>query len=182
MRPTDEEDRKADSDALDPVEETENGSPASAPESESIEAERDRYLELARRTQAEFENYQKRVRRDAETERRYAALPVVTDLLPVMDNLDRALEACSEQEKSSSLYQGIVLVRKQWLDVLQKHGVVALDPAGQPFDPNLHEAVMQQPSDEHPPMTVLRVLRGGYQLHDRVIRPAQVIVAAPPAT
>lgn len=148
----------------------------------AIEAERDRYLELARRTQAEFENYQKRVRRDWETDRKYAAQPVLSDLLAVLDNLERAMQAATEAEKRSSLYQGIELVHKQWLDAMARHGAVPIEAVGQPFDPHMHEALMQQPTSEQPPMTVLATTRTGYMLHDRVLRPAQVIVAAAPTS
>lgn len=151
-------------------------------ETESLRAERDKYLNMARRTQAEFENYQKRIRRDWETERKYSAQPVLMDLLPVLDNLERALQALAQDESAAPLIEGIQLVHKQWLEVFSKHGAEQIKAEGEPFDPNLHEAVMQQPSAEYPPMSVLNCLRSGYLLHDRVLRPAQVIVSsAPPA-
>lgn len=146
-----------------------------------VEAERDKYLELARRTQAEFENYQKRVRRDMDSERRYAAQPILTDLLPILDNLERAMQSAPADAASSKFLDGIKLVHKQWLDALAKHGVTPIAVDGTPFDPNVHEAVMQQPSADVAPMTVLQGVRTGYQLHDRVLRPAQVIVSAPAA-
>lgn len=149
-----------------------------------LTAERDHYLEMARRSRADFENYQKRVARDLQIERKYALQPLLGDLLPVLDNLDRALEAAGGDfdGPARGLLEGIRMVRKQWLDALQKHGVEALNPEGQSFDPNLHEAIMQQPSDEHPAMTVLKTLQIGYKLHDRVVRPAQVIVSLGPVS
>lgn len=148
------------------------------PERAALLAERDKYLELARRTQAEFENYQKRVRRDSETDRKYAVAPILGDLLPVLDNLERALQSPPTDEASSQFVEGIRLLYKQWQGVLAKYGVQQIQAVGQPFDPNLHEAIMQQPSADYPPMTVLAETRSGYVLHDRVLRPAQVIVSA----
>lgn len=154
------------------------GDVGSIDQTKAIEAERDKYLELARRTQAEFENYQKRVRRDLESERRYAAQPVITDLLPALDNLERALQSAANDAGAAKLVEGIKLVHKQWLDTLAKHGVTPIDAVGQPFDPNMHEAIMQQPAANVAPMTVLQTVRTGYQLHERILRPAQVIVSA----
>jgi molecular chaperone GrpE len=148
---------------------------------EALVAERDKYLELARRTRADFENYQTRVRRDMEAERRYAASSLVAELLPVMDNLERALESAKKANENPTLVEGIEIVRRQFADTLAKNGVVAVKPQNEPFDPNQHQAVMQQPSAEHPPMTVLFTVETGYKLHDRVIRPAKVIVSSAPA-
>lgn len=149
---------------------------------EKLIAERDHYLEMARRSRADFENYQKRISRELQTERKYALQPLLGDLLPVLDNLDRALEAAGGDfdGPARGLLEGIRMVRKQWLDALERHGVQAIQPEGQPFDYNCHEAVMQQPSDQ-PAMTVLKTLQTGYRLHDRVVRPAQVIVSLGPA-
>lgn len=153
---------------------------AAAGAKDDVARERDKYLELARRTQAEFENYQKRVRRDWENERKYAALPVLTDLLPVLDNLERALQSPPSEPTAEKFVEGIRLLHKQWMDAMAKHGVAPVGVVGEPFDPNRHEAVMQQPSADYPPMTVLSVYRTGYVLHDRVLRPAQVIVSSAP--
>lgn len=144
---------------------------------EALRSDRDKYLDLARRTQAEFENYQKRVRRDWDADRKFAAQPLLTDLLPVLDNLERALDSAKGAEATGPLHQGIELVHKQWLDALAKHGIFPMVPVGEAFDPNLHEAVMQQASADYPPMTVLASTRTGYTLHDRVVRAAQVIVS-----
>lgn len=144
-------------------------------------AERDKYLEMARRARADFDNYQKRMARDLQQERKYAAQSLVADMLPVLENLQRAVDASKgAAESGGKLLEGITLVQRQWLDVFQKHGVNPIEPTGEMFDPNLHEAVMQQPSADHPPMTVLNTVRIGYQYHDRVVRPAQVIVARTP--
>ena len=144
----------------------------------AITAERDKYLDLARRTRADFENYQTRVRRDMEAERKYAATSLVAELLPVLDNLERSLEAAKKANETPTIVEGIEIVRRQFADTLAKFGVVAIKPDNEQFDPNQHQAVMQQPSKDHPPMTVLHTLETGYKMHDRVIRPAKVIVSA----
>ena len=142
--------------------------------------ERDAYLELARRTRADFENYQTRVRRDMEADRKYAATSLVAELLPVMDNLERALESAKSAKETATIIEGLDIVRRQFSDTLAKQGVVEIKPQNDPFDPNLHQAVMQQPSAEHPPMTVLFTVETGYKMYDRVIRPAKVIVSNSP--
>jgi molecular chaperone GrpE len=144
---------------------------------QSAEQKRDEYLDLAQRTRADFENYQKRMKRDLVEERRYAQAPLAADLLAALDNLERAIAAAEQAGEKGPLVQGVALVHTQLLDILRRHGVTRIEAQGQPFDPNLHQAVMQQPSAEHPPMTVLQVLEQGYLIHDRVLRPARAIVS-----
>lgn len=144
-------------------------------------AERDQYLDLALRTKAEFENYQKRNQREREQERKYWYTPLALDLLPILDNLDRALAAARQAGDSSSLVQGVAMVQSQFLETLKRHGITQIDAAGKPFDPNLHQAVMQQPSADVEPGAVVRVLEQGFMNHDRVLRPAKVIVSSKPA-
>lgn len=139
--------------------------------------EREQFKTLALRTRAEFENYQKRVARDMQQERKYANMPLVGDLLPALDNLDRAIESGKDNPQAAGILEGIRLVRKQLLDGFEKHGVTPIPTTDTPFDPNMHQAVMQQPSADKPAMTVLQTLQNGYMLHDRVVRPAQVIVS-----
>jgi molecular chaperone GrpE len=136
--------------------------------------ERDKFLDLLQRTRADFENYQKRVHRDLEAERKYAFAPLVKELLPAIDNLERALAAVKAED---DLSQGVRLVRTQLLDGLKRHGVTRIEADGQPFDPHLHQAVMQRPEPGQPPNVVVQVLQSGYQLHDRVLRPCSVIVS-----
>ena len=133
----------------------------------------------AMRVQAELENFRKRVRRKREDERRYACLPLLRDLLAVGDNLSRAIEAAEQHENAAGLLEGVKLVAAQLAGVLQRHHCEPIRAEGERFDPHLHEAIAQYPSDEHEPGHVSLVTQVGYQLHDRVIRPAQVIVAAP---
>lgn len=144
---------------------------------QNAEQKRDEYLDLAQRTRAEFENYQKRMKRDLVEERRYAQAPLAADLLASLDNLERAIAAAEQAGEKGPLVQGVALVHTQLLDILRRHGITRIEAKGQPFDPNLHQAVMQQPSAEQPPMTVMQVLEQGYLIHDRVLRPARVVVS-----
>jgi molecular chaperone GrpE len=141
--------------------------------------ERDQFLSLLQRTQADFENYQKRNQREREQERRYWHAPLAHDLLPVIDNLERAMAAAKQAGEKGPLVQGVGLVQTQLLDMLKRHGITPIDALGKPFDPHLHQAVMQRPSADRPPNTVVEVLAQGFMIHDRVLRPASVIVSAP---
>ncbi len=142
----------------------------------AVVAERDDYLEHLQRLQAEFDNYRKRVRRDQEDLRLRAAETVVESLLPVVDNMGRALEA-ARQHGEGQLSTGVELVYEQLLRTLAGHGLteVEVEP-GAPFDPEVHEAVMTQASDVHDEGAVLQVMERGYLLHGRLLRPAKVIV------
>jgi molecular chaperone GrpE len=145
---------------------------------QATRAERDENLNRFLRSQAELDNYRKRVQRERDDERRYAALSIVRDLLAPLDNLQRAVESARKSGESGNLLQGIELVVQQMERVLSGHGARVIPAVGQPFDPHLHEAVQQIPSDEQPPMTVLQELERGYTLHERVVRPSKVIVSA----
>ncbi len=142
----------------------------------AVVAERDDYLEHLQRLQAEFDNYRKRVRRDQEDLRLRAAETVVESLLAVVDNMGRALEA-ARQHGEGQLSTGVELVYEQLLRTLAGHGLteVEVEP-GAPFDPEVHEAVMTQASDDHDEGAVLQVMERGYLLHGRLLRPAKVIV------
>jgi molecular chaperone GrpE len=132
----------------------------------------------ALRSQAELENFRRRMRRDMEEERRFAFLPVIVDLLPVLDNVQRAIQAAEKNTESSGLLTGVKLVAQQITSLLEKHHCRRIPADGAQFDPQLHEALTQQVSADHPPNTVILVHQDGYQLHERVIRPAQVVVSA----
>lgn len=144
---------------------------------EIAERERDQFLSLLQRTRADFENYQKRIQRDMAQERRYAAAPLALDLLAVLDNLERALTAAKQAGEEGPLTQGVLMVQTQMLELLRRHGITPIEAVGQPFDPNLHQAVMQQEEKGKPANTVLQVLEQGFVIHDRVLRPAKVIVS-----
>jgi molecular chaperone GrpE len=143
----------------------------------AAKAERaDEYLLLAQRTQADFENYRKRAAREAALAQERGIAKLAKELLPAIDNLDRALKAASEEQ--SPLAEGIKLVHTDLLSALQRVGVEAFSPEGEPFDPQLHEAVAQAPIDGAESGTVAEVFQQGYRLGDTVLRPARVLVAA----
>lgn len=144
------------------------------------ERERDQFLDLLQRTRADFENYQKRIQRDLQQERRYSGSPLAMELLPALDNLERALAAAEHAGEKTPLVQGVKMVHSQLLDALKRQGITRVEPLNQPFDPNQHQAVMQKPSEDQPPNTVIQVLQPGYMIHDRVLRPASVAVSVPP--
>lgn len=128
---------------------------------------------------SDYENARRRTARDAEVARKYAAEPLARDLLGALDNLDRALDAARKAGDTGPLATGVAATASQLLAVLQRHGVTRIECGpGAPFDPNLHEAVSQQPADDVAPGRVVHVLQGGFLLHDRVLRPASVVVAA----
>jgi len=135
----------------------------------------------ALRAGAELENYRKRTQREMADERRYAVLPLVRDLLTVLDNLNRAIEATKDGRHESGLLEGVKMVAAQFEAVLKQHGCTPIETVGQQFDPNQHQAIAQEPSDQYPAGTVTRAAQIGYKLHDRVVRPAQVFVSTGPA-
>ncbi|QJW96747.1 nucleotide exchange factor GrpE [Frigoriglobus tundricola] len=128
---------------------------------------------------ADFDNARKRMLRDAEVERRYAAEPLARDLLAALDNLDRALDAAKRAGDTGPLAAGVSATASQFLDVFKRYGIVRIECVpGTALDTNLHEAVMQQPGTEFAPGQVVQVLQNGFLFHDRVLRPASVIVAS----
>lgn len=131
------------------------------------------------RARAEFDNFRKRKAREMEQLRKTAASGLIRDLLPVVDNLERALEHA--EDRSTGLAQGVEMVLKQMCDTLSQQGLEPIAAHGQPFDPNLHEAMTHQPSDEHPADTVMLEYERGYRLGEGVLRPAKVVVSSGPA-
>lgn len=128
---------------------------------------------------ADFENARKRLTRDAEAQKKYAAESLARDLLTALDNLDRALVAAKKAGDAGPLVAGVSATATQFLDVLRRYGVTKIECGpGTPFDPNVHEAVTQQPAGEVEPGQIVQVVQQGFMLHDRVLRPACVIVAA----
>ncbi len=130
---------------------------------------------------ADLENYRKRASKAALDQVKYASLPLMVDLLESVDNLYRAWESTEDNPTNASIKDGVKMVADQIIQILQANHCTRIDAVGQAFDPNLHEAVQMQPSDEYPANTVMRELRPGYVLHDRVVRPAQVFVSTGPA-
>jgi molecular chaperone GrpE len=144
---------------------------------EAIKAERDQNLEKLLRANAELENFRRRVQREAELSARYSSLPLIRDLLPAMDNVARTIQAAEQTGKIEDLIQGLQMVIAQVDRVFSSHSAEPIAAVGETFDPNLHEALQQVPTDEHPPMTVIQELERGYIMHERVIRPTKVLVA-----
>lgn len=138
-----------------------------------VQAAEDRAL----RAQAELENYRKRAQREMLEERKYAALDLIRDLLPVVDNLDRAIAASAQSQNAAGLLEGVKLVAHQMEQVLTRHHCTRIATTGTGFDPNLHQAIAQEASAEHASGIVTREVQVGYSLHDRVVRPAQVFVS-----
>jgi len=160
-----------------PTDETADVLPMENPAAE-LAAEKDNLLRL----RAEMENLRSRTAREVNEARRYAALPFARDLLPALDNIGRAIESADQGEQGQSLLEGFRLVQQQLLSLLEQHHCLPIEALGESFDPHCHEAILQQPSDQHPADTVSMVTETGYQMHDRVVRPAKVIVSSGPAT
>jgi molecular chaperone GrpE len=143
---------------------------------EALIAERDEYLDHLRRVAAEFENYRKRAARDQEHLAARAAERLVRELLPVLDDLERALQAAEEHEEAT-LEEGVRLVHRQLAETLRKEGLEEVPTEGN-FDPHVHEALMARPDEEREAGAILDVVQKGYRIGEKVIRPARVIVAA----
>ena len=143
-----------------------------------VTAERDEYLALAQRVQADFDNYRKRAVRDQERLVARAHERIVRELLPVLDDLERALVA-AERHEEAALEDGVRLVEQSLRSALEKEGLEEIATDG-PFDPHVHEALLSRSDDQAEPGAVLEVVQNGYRLGDRVVRPARVIVAADP--
>ena len=125
-----------------------------------------------------MENLRKRMQRDAEKSRKFALERIMKELLQVRDSMERGLQMADESATVESLIEGEKLTLKMLAKLMQDHGLEVVDPAGQPFDPELHEAMTVMPSGEVAENTVLEVLQKGFKLHDRLIRPARVIVSS----
>jgi molecular chaperone GrpE len=141
----------------------------------ALTRERDEYLDLARRAQADFENYRKRAAREAAAAGERARGGLVRELLPVVDNLERALGSAGETE--THLAEGVALVHSELIAVLERHGVEQFDPAGEQFDPTWHEALSTRSEEGAPPGVVLDVVEKGYRSAGSVLRPARVVVS-----
>jgi molecular chaperone GrpE len=146
-----------------------------------LKQERDELRDQALRTRAEFANYQKRAKQQADSDRVYAVGSLAKDLLDPLDNLDRAIEAL-RANGALGITAGLDMVQKQLHEIMARHGVEPIPAQGYPFDPNLHEAILQQPSLEHPEGTVVAEMSKGYTIRDRVLRPSKVAVSVKPAS
>ena len=154
----------------------------------ALEKERDTLKEQLLRAVADFDNYRKRIERERRELSDYAATDVLLELLPIIDNFERALQApasapgatAGRPAESEAFKKGVELIHKQMLDLLRKRGVTLIDALGADFDPNVHQAVIHEPSDEHREGEVMQELQRGYKLGDRLLRPAMVKVAKRP--
>jgi molecular chaperone GrpE len=152
----------------------EAASDVEAPVAGSLAAENKLLKDRVLRTLADFENFRKRSDREKADFFKYSLANVMKDIVPVLDNFDRALD---HAEEGDEFHKGVLLIYKQLYDILQKHGLTPIDEAGVPFDPNIHEAVVREESDSVPSHTVVAILQKGYFLYDRLLRPALVKVA-----
>lgn len=175
------EDANADSLSLE-NESAGEGSPETAltleAELKEAKTQADDYYNRLQRLQAEFDNFRKRTFKEKEELVKYASERVVKELLPVIDNFERALEAAKNTQDFAALAQGVEMIFRQLNGVLGKEGLAEIEAVGQAFDPNLHEAIMQVDSEEHPANTVVEEVQKGYYLKDKVLRPSMVKVSS----
>jgi len=146
-----------------------------------LQADLDRFRDLALRSQADFENYKKRAAREKEDAIKYANSSLLERLITIVDNFELGLEAARGESERSPIYSGMTLVLKQLNDFLAENGLQSIEAEGKQFDPNLHEAIAHEPSKEFPEGTVIRQTRRGYRLKDRLLRPSSVVVSSGPA-
>jgi molecular chaperone GrpE len=144
-----------------------------------LQADLDRFRDLALRSQADFENYKKRTAREKQEAIKYANSALLERLVTIIDNFELGLEAAKTESEESPIYSGMALVLKQLNDLLTENGLQAIEAEGRKFDPNLHEAIAHEPSDL-PEETVIRQTRRGYRFKDRLLRPARVVVSSGP--
>jgi molecular chaperone GrpE len=169
--PSGEEDPQNEQEILEEKEEAEAEDPLAR-----VQRERDEYLDLARRSQADFENYRKRAAREATVAGERAKSGLVRELLPVVDNLERALTSAEASEQH--LAEGVRLVHSELIAVLERNGVKQFDPSGERFDPGEHEALSMRPQDGAESGVVIDVVEKGYRANGTVLRPARVVVSA----
>ena len=181
--PEGEAPRESDSEEIDPAEAIgEALSELSLDEQlEATRTERDDNFGKWQRSLADLENYRRRVQREMDEARTFQALPLARDLLPGLDNLQRAIQAAEANEAAVDLVAGVRMVLEQVIGVLARHGVEPIPALGEAFDPGVHEAIQQVPSDEHEPMTVIEEVEQGFRIGERVVRPAKVIGTMAPA-
>src|SRR5438067_5552617 len=147
---------------------------------EGLQADLDRFRDLALRSQADFENYKKRSAREKDEAIKYANSSLLEKLIVIVDNFELGLEAARAEGEKSPVFSGMSMVLKQLMDFLSESGLQPIDARGQKFDPNLHEAIAHEPSDEFPEGTVIRQTRRGYKMKDRLLRPSSLVVSNRP--
>ncbi|HEV2804851.1 MAG TPA: nucleotide exchange factor GrpE [Chthoniobacterales bacterium] len=151
-----------------------------APEDDAdgLQADLDRFRDLALRSQADFENYKKRAAREKEEAIKYANSSLLEKLIAIVDNFELGLEAARAEGEKSPIFSGMSMVFKQLMDFLADSGLQPINATGEKFDPNLHEAIAHEPSHEFPEGTVIRQTRRGYKMKDRLLRPSSVVVSS----
>lgn len=147
---------------------------------EQLQSQLDEARDAALRAAAEAQNARRRAEQDVEKARKFALERMASDLLPVVDNLERALEAAGEATEAAAITEGVDLTLRSFSDVLTKHSIEALNPVGEPFDPQLHQAMTMVPNPDMEPNTVMDVMQKGYTLNGRLLRPAMVVVSKAP--
>jgi molecular chaperone GrpE len=176
---TEEPNDAAEEEAGSPAEDESNDDPTD-PVAEA-EAQRDKIKDQLLRTAADFENFRKRTKRDLEDTAARSREEILREILPVIDNLERAVAAADNATDAKSVADGVAMVLKQFEDVGSRIGVERIQAVGQRFDPQIHDAVQQIESDEHETGTIVAEVLPGYSLRGRLVRPAMVVVARPPA-
>ena len=148
-----------------------------------LEAEVEKYKDVALRAEAEMQNLRRRAERDVQNAHKFGTERLLQNLLPVLDSLEKAIEAseAAGQSEDDPQLEGIKLCSKLFIDVLTKEGIEALDPLGEPFDPNLHEALSMIENPDLEPNSVMTVIQKGYRLNERLVRPAKVMVSKAPS-
>ena len=176
--PVNETERQPETRAQQPTAPAENRSAEEDDPMIGLQADLDRFRDLAMRSQADFENYKKRCAREKEDAIKYANGSLLERLLPIVDNFELGLSAARGDGEQSPIYAGMNLVLKQMNDFLTDNGAQPIEAVGQKFDPNLHEAIAHEPSDRIPENHVIRQTRRGYRFKDRLLRPSSVVVSS----
>jgi molecular chaperone GrpE len=158
----------------------EDNAPQSDDPCAGLQADLDRFRDLALRSQADFDNYKKRAAREKEAAIKYANSSLLERLIAIVDNFELGLAAAKSGSEQSAILDGMSMVLKQLTDFLADNGLQPIDAEGQKFDPNLHEAIAHEPNEQVPEETVIRQMRRGYRLKDRLLRPSTVVVSSGP--
>jgi molecular chaperone GrpE len=164
-----------------PIEETYAANPETQQvedDTEGLQADLERFRDLALRSQADFENYKKRSAREKEEAIKYANSSLLEKLISIVDNFELGLEAARAEGETSPIFSGMSMVLKQLMDFLADSGLQPIDAVGQKFDPNLHEAIAHEANGKVPEGTVIRQTRRGYKMKDRLLRPSSVVVSS----
>ncbi len=180
MNPNPQDDSQPSSPAVEEAAPAAEAAAAPADPLAAAQAEVERWKDLAYRSQAELDNFRKRTAREMQEARSYANADLLRSLLPIIDNFEMGLEAARAESEKSVIFMGMSMVQRQMKDFLAEQGVQEVEVQGKPFDPNVHDAVAQEPSNDKAEGEILRVSRRGYRLKDRLLRAATVVVSSGP--